>query len=58
VKVNGQPSEWEFLPRLEPYGTPLKIKLDQGVKLNEIIEVDVCCRNPILRRCMSRSNES
>ncbi|GIC84933.1 bifunctional aminopeptidase/epoxide hydrolase [Aspergillus udagawae] len=44
VKVNGQPSEWEFLPRLEPYGTPLKIKLDQGVKLNEIIEVDISVR--------------
>ncbi|PKX98583.1 bifunctional aminopeptidase/epoxide hydrolase [Aspergillus novofumigatus IBT 16806] len=41
VKVNGQPSQWEFLPRLEPYGTPLKITLDQGVKLNETIEVDI-----------------
>jgi leukotriene-A4 hydrolase len=42
VKVDGQPSKWELLPPLEPYGVPLKITLDQGVKLNEIIEVDVC----------------
>jgi leukotriene-A4 hydrolase len=41
VKVNGQPSQWEFLPRLEPYGTPLKITLDQGVKLNETVEVEI-----------------
>lgn len=42
VKVDGQPSKWEFLPPLEPFGVPLKISLDQGVKLNGTIEVDVC----------------
>jgi leukotriene-A4 hydrolase len=41
VKVDGQPSKWEFLPALEPYGVPLKISLDQAVKLNGTIEVDV-----------------
>jgi leukotriene-A4 hydrolase len=42
VKVDGQPSKWEFLPPLEPFGVPLKISLDQGVQLNGTIEVDVC----------------
>ncbi|KAL2221446.1 leukotriene A-4 hydrolase [Thermoascus aurantiacus ATCC 26904] len=41
VKVNGKPSEWELLPRLEPYGNGLKIKLDSGVALDEIVEVDI-----------------
>lgn len=43
VKVGGKVSEWELLPRLEPYGTALKIKLDRGMKLHEVIDVDVCC---------------
>lgn len=42
VKVDGQLSKWEFLPRLEPYGVPLKIRLDTPVKLNGTVEVDVC----------------
>lgn len=42
VKVDGQPSKWEFLPSLEPYGVPLKISLDNPVKLNGTVEVDVC----------------
>ena len=41
VKVDGQPSKWELLPTLDPYGTPLKISLEQGVKRNGTIEVDV-----------------
>lgn len=41
VKVDGQPSKWEFLPSLEPYGIPLKISLDNPVKLNGTVEVDV-----------------
>ncbi|KAJ5851932.1 Leukotriene A4 hydrolase [Penicillium soppii] len=41
VKVDGQPSKWEFLPPLEPFGVPLKISLDQGVQLNGTIEVDI-----------------
>lgn len=42
VKVDGKPSQWELLQPLEPYGTALKVKLDQGVKLHDIVEVDVC----------------
>ncbi|KAJ5446094.1 hypothetical protein N7491_002176 [Penicillium cf. griseofulvum] len=41
VKVDGQPSKWEFLPPLEPYGVPLKISLDKPVKLNGTLEVDI-----------------
>ena len=41
VKVDGKPSVWELLPPVEPYGTALKIKLDQGVKMDEIVHVDV-----------------
>ncbi|OJJ31767.1 hypothetical protein ASPWEDRAFT_117915 [Aspergillus wentii DTO 134E9] len=41
VKVDGKPSPWELLPPLEPYGTALKIKLEQGVKLNQFVEVDI-----------------
>ncbi|KAJ5791376.1 uncharacterized protein N7518_008387 [Penicillium psychrosexuale] len=41
VKVDGQLSKWEFLPRLEPYGVPLKIRLDTPVKLNGTVEVDI-----------------
>ncbi|KAJ6103246.1 hypothetical protein N7486_005673, partial [Penicillium sp. IBT 16267x] len=44
VKVDGQPSKWEFLPTLEPFGTPLKISLEQGVKLNGTIEVDIAVK--------------
>lgn len=42
VKVDGQPSKWELLPPLEPFGVPLKITLDKAVKLNGTVEVDVC----------------
>ncbi|KAJ5503085.1 hypothetical protein N7463_005959 [Penicillium fimorum] len=41
VKVDGQPSKWEFLSPLEPYGVPLKISLDKPVKLNGTVEVDI-----------------
>ncbi|KAJ5630562.1 uncharacterized protein N7484_010662 [Penicillium longicatenatum] len=44
VKVDGQPSKWELLPTLDPFGTPLKISLEQGVKLNEIVEVDIAVK--------------
>lgn len=45
VKVDGQPSKWELLPPLEPFGVPLKISLDRTVPLNKTIEVEVC-RSP------------
>lgn len=41
VKVDGRPSSWELLSPLEPLGTPLKISLEKGVKLNGTVEVDV-----------------
>ncbi|KAJ5170669.1 Leukotriene A4 hydrolase [Penicillium coprophilum] len=41
VKVDGRPSKWEFLPPLEPYGVPLKISLDNPIKLNGTVEVDI-----------------
>ena len=43
VKVDGKTAKWELLPRLEPYGTALNIKLDQGVEFHKAVEVDVCC---------------
>lgn len=43
VKVDGKKSEWELLPRLEPYGSALKISLEGGVALDKTVEVDVCC---------------
>ncbi|KAL4947676.1 leukotriene A-4 hydrolase [Aspergillus filifer] len=41
VQVAGSPVEWELLPALGPYGTALKIKLENPVKLDEIIDVDI-----------------
>lgn len=41
VKVDGKPSDWQLMPTLEPYGTALKIKLEEGVKLHGVVEVDV-----------------
>ncbi|KMU92522.1 hypothetical protein CIHG_10266 [Coccidioides immitis H538.4] len=40
VKVNGEAAEWQLLPRFEPYGSPLKISLEQAIPLDELIEVD------------------
>lgn len=42
VQVAGLPVKWELLPPLGPYGTALKIKLENPVKLDEIIDVNVC----------------
>lgn len=41
IKVDGKLSKWELLPALEPFGTPLKIRLEKGVPLNGTVEVDV-----------------
>ncbi|EAS30253.2 leukotriene A-4 hydrolase [Coccidioides immitis RS] len=41
VKVNGEAAEWQLLPRFEPYGSPLKISLEQAIPLDELIEVDI-----------------
>ncbi|KAJ5788107.1 hypothetical protein N7457_003097 [Penicillium paradoxum] len=44
VKVNGQPTKWELLPPLEPFGVPLKISLDKAVELNGTVEVDIAVK--------------
>ncbi|KAL4925877.1 bifunctional aminopeptidase/epoxide hydrolase [Aspergillus undulatus] len=41
VQVAGSPVKWEILPPLGPYGTALKINLENPVKLDEIIDVDI-----------------
>ncbi|KAK2762761.1 hypothetical protein FQN54_000935 [Arachnomyces sp. PD_36] len=41
VKVDGKTATWDLLPRMEPYGSALKIKLDQGVELDKTVEVDI-----------------
>ncbi|QKX58996.1 uncharacterized protein TRUGW13939_06125 [Talaromyces rugulosus] len=41
IKVNGQPSKWEILPRFEPFGSALKIQLESAAKLGENLEVDI-----------------
>jgi leukotriene-A4 hydrolase len=43
VQVNGSPAEWELLPPFGPLGTALKIKLDQPVQLDELVDVKVPC---------------
>jgi aminopeptidase N len=43
VQVNGNPAEWELLPPFGPLGTALKIKLDQPVQLDELVDVKVRC---------------
>ncbi|CEL01541.1 Putative Leukotriene A-4 hydrolase homolog [Aspergillus calidoustus] len=41
VQVNGNPAEWELLPPFGPLGTALKIKLDQPVRLDELVDVKI-----------------
>jgi leukotriene-A4 hydrolase len=41
IKADGKAAEWELLSRLEPYGNPLKIKLDRKLKLNEKVDVQI-----------------
>lgn len=42
VKIGNETPKWELLPRFEPYGSPLKIHLPDGVEKEKIIEVKVC----------------
>ncbi|WEW61297.1 Leucyl aminopeptidase yscIV [Emydomyces testavorans] len=39
VIVDGRPAKWQLLARCEPYGSALKIGLDNGVPLDQTIEV-------------------
>ncbi|EXJ56431.1 leukotriene A-4 hydrolase [Cladophialophora yegresii CBS 114405] len=41
IKADGKTAEWELLSRLEPYGNPLKIKLDRKLKLKEKIDIRI-----------------
>lgn len=41
VKVDGKAAKWDLLPRMEPFGSALKIQLDQGVGFDKTVEVDV-----------------
>ncbi|KAI4134643.1 MAG: hypothetical protein LQ347_001341 [Umbilicaria vellea] len=41
VEVHGQSSQWHLLSRLEPYGSALEIRLDEGVNLNKVFRVDI-----------------
>ncbi|KAL3488443.1 leukotriene A-4 hydrolase [Aspergillus germanicus] len=41
VEVNGSPAEWELLPPFGPLGTALKVKLNQPVKLDELVDVKI-----------------
>lgn len=42
VKVNGEKVEWEVKDRVEPYGSPLKIELKEGVEKGKTIDIAVC----------------
>ena len=44
VHVNGKSVQWELLPRMEPFGSALKISLDHGVPLDQSIDLTVSCR--------------
>jgi leukotriene-A4 hydrolase len=39
IKVNGNPAKWELLPRMEPYGSALKISLESGIPADQTVEV-------------------
>lgn len=42
VKVNGESPKWDLLSsRVEPYGSPLSIKLKEGIPRDEHIQVDI-----------------
>ncbi|KAL2872253.1 bifunctional aminopeptidase/epoxide hydrolase [Aspergillus lucknowensis] len=41
VHVDGNPAKWELLPPLGPYGSALKIELDQPKGIDEFIDVNI-----------------
>ena len=41
VKIDGQAPKWNLLPRFEPYGSALKIELENRVQNAASVEVDV-----------------
>ncbi|OKL60722.1 Leukotriene A-4 hydrolase-like protein [Talaromyces atroroseus] len=44
VKVNGKTAPWELLPRFEPFGSALKIQLENGVDEQVAVDVDISLR--------------
>lgn len=42
VKFNGRPAKWQLLPRFEPYGSALKIILENGIANGRTCEIEVC----------------
>jgi leukotriene-A4 hydrolase len=42
VKVNGEKVEWAVKDRIEPYGSPLKIELKEGIEKGKTIDIAVC----------------
>jgi leukotriene-A4 hydrolase len=41
ITVDGISSEWSFLPRTEPYGSALRISLENANEANDRLKVDV-----------------
>lgn len=41
VQVDGKSVKWNLSPRFEPYGSPLKIELDEAVPVDQIIDVSI-----------------
>lgn len=41
VRLNGEAAEWNLLPRFEPYGSILKIHLQEGIVKGRKLEVSV-----------------
>ena len=41
VKFEGKPVKWQVLPRFEPYGSALKIILENGIGNEQTCEVEV-----------------
>lgn len=42
VEVKGHASKFNVASRFEPYGSPLSIKLEKGVPMDEHLQVNVC----------------
>ncbi len=41
IKVDGKAAKWELSPRLEPYGSAVKITLDEGVEFDNLVDVSI-----------------
>lgn len=41
IKINGKSREYNIAPRIEPYGSPLSIKLESGVPKDKTVQVEV-----------------